>query len=1721
MIENFIDRIRSINPLKIEMINNNIMVEKDEKKLQALKDYRAFIEKSNDLFTKLRRACTARFNTSVPKFAEEYEVSIISYLKDLSLMNEELKTQMGSYYDEITKEYDFYIPTLSDIVNSKEFKNSPVSSLQVRLDEKDKMYDDFVKAASISNTNLSKKPNIDQNVDYGKLDLKDLRNRFAYIDSLSPEKKEAYNSEVYQITSRINDIRRGKKVESQNVSTPSTAPSTDNKKSSTNDYDVDVEGNYQANNDNQNIKQDSPVEDNNNNKTFDGYSQLLIDYYNNFKNKSYEELTKEILDLDENRSYKNLYDRSNGISDYDKYQIITGIINSRNQTKTDIVSSSMNPNLNDNNKKSIDYSALKTKEDYHISQEAYDDYIAEGYEPGTEDFYKAVIQDGANTINYPNSKSFVDNNKSLETSGDKLGLPGEIQSPLGLPGETQSPLGLPGKIQEPLGLPGEVQKKKDPDKPTIDDKKSASEHILRTSTIVSELCNGLEFGAKDGRHYVASKIKVLANTKDYINKVDNGWYKAAAVIPAVVKAPGLEVMKIIGNSKFSEEARKNIDELNRRLTEMEGNFDDPRWKTLAEGNDYSANFSYYSNTLRYPEIVNALFAEHIKNYYRHLVSENNKKITELYDKLDDIQAKISALKERKNDSNARVIDKAINELVKGTSSDIIEILKLQTENEKMLNGTGGILDVNENVKASNTRMSLRGARFAKAKGTNENQRLFGEYDLKIQDALVSGKELEAFTNFMERDELLTKESQATKSFWGMVQNGDANYSRTSVARDFRDDPFIRDLATTATTIGSAAAVISSFQKIVERNNAINADNQAISNVSDQNRKIGQDVNAQGQQIQTDARNIAQGQQAQSNVSQLGMGGFNSRAGYDNNKYGGQGGWFEDPSRFEEVQKGFDEITQQGKAVIEKMAARQESMKSALSNPNLSAKEILQMSNENLQNINADFKSFASTYKQIFDFYSTHAGKKFDLTIQKDLIDRVLDDQEILKAFASSTIKVEEIGEKLMEFSPEFASVIKATPISIAPSVLAASSLYALGIAQNKEIGSHLQMSIAESDKEQEKENAEKFADDLLAHPEKIEGIASKSETKTDIKIDNIKDQKVNSEVINKLLDGLTFGAKDGKYYSGSNIKVGRNFINRIVANNNIWYKVAATTPAFMGILPSGVVKGISNLKLTQEARDNIDKLKENLNKLTDEEIEALAFGNDRSNTFSCYANVYRLPSVVVGLVADKINEYLNKRVEAINDELVKDYSEIYNTMTKINAMNMLLKREDVKPSIKAKLSEDMAHIYDGKCEVIKRIRKNQMEAEKLLNGSGIHAVDENVKAAKTRLSIVGCRFSKAKGSNGKDDIMQTIGEWNDKEQYALETNNDKEAFKYFSMEAEKLAEESKATRTLFGYVNKGDANFNIIASLRNFNDDPFVKDVLSTVTTITAIYKMGTTISDIIADKKLIDSKNAELQNVNDANKAKSDELHASGNDIRSQQSVNAKYAEHSARVTGDTVGPAREEEGLARVDSKFATNKAEYQAYDKMSTHAEISKQIEQENKKMIDTISNGAKNGSIGPDDMYKIATEQYDRNYGYLMEVCKDTIKTGKSVSTAGENYLSLAQQITQNKSLVDNMWSSLQNQQDIGKALINTNLVSYQELTALPNDMRTALLQAVMGYVTVAHLKGQLAPMKDVTLEDQNRALLNNFTNDISQEEVDAIADQILQGYSMEETHGNSR
>ena len=1226
MIEYFADRIKSADEEYRYRLDFKIQAETDEKKFQALQAYKNFISNNDYLFKNLKQVCTARFNTKVPLYAKEYEEKIISILCELSKQMDNLKVEMGSYYDEIMQECGLYCPSLLDIVSSNDFKNSPIPTLQSRIDSKDKMYSEFEKAAKLTNTDITKEPTIDKQVDFNKLDGMEVKHRLVFISRLPNDVQQSYDSEYRSLAARANDLRRENRHSVSDNSKPSASSTTTDVTTTPSDvdYDTNTSDYHQENN-----EDEHKTNDNNNIKVKADYSQLLKDYYNSVKDKSVEEITNELIELDNSKSYQNLYDRSNGVSVHDKYQILMSIVYDKNRSKANgnVQGQITGTTLSDNKKQTIDYSKLRTKEDYHITQEAYDDYIAEGYEPGTEDFYRAAINDGANTINYPNNNTesipLIEDKQSetprLTSSGEPLQItePTEVKQIPELPPASEIPL-LTGPIEQKKETPlllGPVVPKTD------------QEHVLRTSTIVANLCEGLEFGAKDGKYYSASNIKVMANTRDYITKVDNGWYKAVAVTPAIVKMPGLAVMKAIGNARLSDEARANIEELDRRLTEMESNFDDPRWATLAEGNDYSANFSYYSNMLRYPEIVTTLFAAHIKNYYRYKVDKNNEKITELYDKLDAIQAKIDALNSKRNDSNSSLIDSAISSLVAGTSADIQEILHLQTENEKMLNGAGGILDVNENVKASNTRMSLKGARFSKAKGSNENQQLFGEYDAQIQAAIIDGKELDAFNKFMERDKVLTKESKVTRSFWGKVQNGDANYSRTSVARDFRDDPFLKDLATTATTIGSAAAIVSSFQKMVERNNAINADNKAIDNISDQNRKIGQDVNAQGQHIQDDARAVAAGQQAQSKVTQVGMGGFNSRAGYDNNKYGGQGGWFEDPSRVDSVKEGFDSITKDGQKVIESMATTQNALKSQLGNPNLSAKELLELSNQNLKDISSEFQQFAKEYQPILEWYSTHAGQKFDLVIQKDLIDQALKNEEILKEFASSTMKVEDIGEKLLQISPSLVSGLNATPLSLRPTLLASLSLYVLGIAQNKSVATHAESAVKDEEnkekEQQQKEDAEKFADDILANPEKVEQMAKEAEKVSNARGQNVDKQEVNSAVINKLMDGLTFGAKDGKHYSGANIKVGRNFIGRIVANNNIWYKIAATTPAFMGILPSAVVKGLSNMKLTQNARDNITKLQENLDKLTDEEIEALAFGTNQSNTFSYYANVYR------------------------------------------------------------------------------------------------------------------------------------------------------------------------------------------------------------------------------------------------------------------------------------------------------------------------------------------------------------------------------------------------------------------------------------------------------------------------------------------------------------------
>lgn len=161
------------------------------------------------------------------------------------------------------------------------------------------------------------------------------------------------------------------------------------------------------------------------NETSEEYIKFLRDFYSrysfkkdekkklDFSSLSDEELTSRIQDL-----YNFIAHQENGLEENseiaNEYGALIQEENRRKQAKEAT-------------------KTIPTAEDYHMNKEAYDDYVAEGYEPGTEDFERAArldgqpftpialkevskdVSDNKENKQTPDNNKVVDDNKNQET----------------------------------------------------------------------------------------------------------------------------------------------------------------------------------------------------------------------------------------------------------------------------------------------------------------------------------------------------------------------------------------------------------------------------------------------------------------------------------------------------------------------------------------------------------------------------------------------------------------------------------------------------------------------------------------------------------------------------------------------------------------------------------------------------------------------------------------------------------------------------------------------------------------------------------------------------------------------------------------------------------------------------------------------------------------------------------------------------------------------------------------------------------------------------------------------------------------------------------------------------------------------------------------------------------------------------------------------------------
>ena len=357
----------------------------------------------------------------------------------------------------------------------------------------------------------------------------------------------------------------------------------------------------------------------------------------------------------------------------------------------------------------------------------------------------------------------------------------------------------------------------------------------------------------------------------------------------------------------------------------------------------------------------------------------------------------------------------------------------------------------------------------------------------------------------------------------------------------------------------------------------------------------------------------------------------------------------------------------------------------------------------------------------------------------------------------------------------------------------------------------------------------------------------------------------------ELTDGLDLTRKMNGKYTASNIRVVKGFKEEL-KSGNVLYNIAHFATAVVAIPINFVRKVVDKLTYSMRERENVEKFKERLSKLSKEDLETI--WNEYRGTRIIQE---RYAVIINTLINERMQQYALEKVSAIRKDVSRKYKILFDSMKMVESCDKLLQTEtDLKRRAAIKQERDKA--LAGKAEMISSLRSQNIEANQILSG-GAHGVSEDMKAAKTKLTIVGKRFAKDHDFN--NELAAKQAEIEKRENAAIAKGDNEAALRAFIDGETLLRGKTEIKNTIYGQRSVGEKYSMPLPQGLDYRDDPFVRDLLRTV----AYVGMGISAANALIthgpkSDALLQQNKADTDRVNAANDATIEQVHQAGDTL-------------------------------------------------------------------------------------------------------------------------------------------------------------------------------------------------------------------------------------------------
>lgn len=551
-------------------------------------------------------------------------------------------------------------------------------------------------------------------------------------------------------------------------------------------------------------------------------------------------------------------------------------------------------------------------------------------------------------------------------------------------------------------------------------------------------------------------------------------------------------------------------------------------------------------------------------------------------------------------------------------------------------------------------------------------------------------------------------------------------------------------------------------------------------------------------------------------------------------------------------------------------------------------------------------------------------------------------------------------------------------------------------------------------------------------------------------------------IINELTEGLNVQAKTGKRYKVSNIKVSKEFKEELKSGNYL-YNIVHLVPAIIKVPIKLIRKAFNRFRYSYAEHKTVATLKERISNLNEDDLKIIWDEYRGTKVIG-----ERYPDILNILLNERMQRYAIEKVTSLNSAMEAKYKELFDAKQTVDKCNEILSKANTEGNkeLVQQVIETRENALNGKAEMIKKLREEYKEANQWLSG-GAHGFEEDIKAATTRLSIVGKRFAKER--NLDPEITKRQAEIEQKEMNAIRNNDDESALNAFIENEVLLSSNTEFERSIFGNRSSGAKYYEPIIVKSDYRDDPFIRDLFTTVattgaviSTISAINVHGSQADEMLkAHQNEVSQANANndaiIDNVNEQGAKLVDNSNDFAEGMQAQAEDNVvNYTNTMERQTLDQTS------WQVGSSSYRAADDAAHEAYNSMADSVQ----------SRISDVASQYSSGIISKEatlDMLKDISNETQQNladlYASYLPTLKEYAASHPQFDLHGvEEAMGF---VTSHPGAIAKMNEGMVESVQIGENLQALSAEHIQAINSLPSDLRTTLFADGAAAVALAY------------------------------------------------------